>query len=100
MEIQLDTCEIIITASKALAQDVSTNMKGGWKKIPYMYKNMLFTMNSEDIETPANKINTQGIEIFDTKTNAKAHSLLEIRLKRQGLYYASLQIANVKQIAR
>ena len=48
MEIQLETCEIMITASKALDQYVSANTKGGWKKITYMYKKMLFVMNSED----------------------------------------------------
>ena len=58
--IQLETCESMITASKALAQDVSENTKGRWKKITYMYKNMLFAMNSEDEETPADKINTKG----------------------------------------
>ena len=48
---------------------VSTNTKGGWKKITSMYKETLLTMNEEDGEIPANKISTQGIEIFDTKTN-------------------------------
>ena len=100
MEIQLETCEIMITASKALAQDVSANMKGGWKKIPSMYKKMLFTMNSEDGDTPTKKSSTQGIEIFDTKTNTEAHILLYLGLKLQGIYYASLHIINVKQIAQ
>ena len=57
-------------------------------------------MNSEDGETPINEINTQGIEIFDTKTDTEAHSLLQLGMKRQGLYYSYLQIANVKQIAQ
>ena len=57
-------------------------------------------MNPEDVETPAEKISTQGIEIFDTKIDIKAHSLLDLGLKRKGLYYASLQINNVKQISR
>ena len=57
-------------------------------------------MNSEDRETPDNKISTQGIEIFDTHTYNKAHSLLELGLKRQGLYYLSLHIANVRKIAQ
>ena len=61
MAIQLETCEIMITASKAMAQYVSANTKGGWKKIPSMYKNMLLEMNSEDRETPTNEISTQGI---------------------------------------
>ena len=65
-----------------------------------MYNIMVFEMNSEDRETPTNKISTQGIEISDTNTDTKVHSFLEIRLKRQGLYYASLQITNVKQIAQ
>ena len=46
MAIQLETCKHMITASKALAQYVSANTKGGWNKIPYMYKKMIFTMNS------------------------------------------------------
>ena len=100
MAIQLETCENIITASKALAQYVSANKKGGWKKIPSMNKNMLFATNSEDRETSADKISTQGIEIFDTKTDTKDHSLLELGLKRQGLYYAYLQIDDVKQISQ
>ena len=45
-EIQFNTCESMITASKALAQDVSKNTKGGWNNIPSMYKKMLFTINS------------------------------------------------------
>ena len=65
-----------------------------------MYKNMIFAMNPEDRETPADKISTQGIEIFDIKTDTEAHILLEFGLKRQGLYYAYLQTANVKQIAQ
>ena len=56
-----------------------------------------FSMNSEDGETPTEEISTQGIEIFNTKTDTKSHSLLELGLKRQGRYYASLQISNVKQ---
>ena len=57
-------------------------------------------MNSEDRDTPANKISTQGIDIFDTKTDTQANSLLELELKRQGLYYAYLHISNVKKIAQ
>ena len=49
---------------------------------------------------PANKINTQGIEIFDTKKDTKDHGILELGLKRQVLYYKSLYIANVNQIRR
>ena len=45
----------MITASKALAQDISANTKGGCNKIPSMYKRMLFAVNSEYIETPAKK---------------------------------------------
>ena len=100
MKIQLEKCKSMITASKSLVQYVSENTKGGWKKIPSMYNKMLFTMNSEDIETTANKISTQGIEIINTNTDTKSHSLLEITLKHQGLYYTFLQIANVKQIVR
>ena len=47
-------------------------------------------MNSEDEKIPTDKISTQGIEIFDTKTDTESHSLLELVLKRQGQYYASL----------
>ena len=61
MEIQFETCKIMITASKALAQDVSENTKGGWKNIPSIYKKILFAVNSEDGETPTDKISTQGI---------------------------------------
>ena len=39
------------------------------------------------------------MEIFDTNTDTKSHSLLKLVLKLQVLYYTSLQIANVKQIA-
>ena len=46
MEIQLETYGIMITASKALDQDVSENTNGGRKKIPSMYKKILFTINS------------------------------------------------------
>ena len=63
-----------------------------------MYKNMLLEMNSEYGETPAKKIITQGIEILDTKTDTESHSLLELEMKHQGLYYRYLQIANVKKI--
>ena len=38
--------------------------------------------------------------IFDTNIDTKAHSLLEIGLKRQVLYYSSLHLANVKQLSR
>ena len=85
MAIQLETCKSMITASKALAQDVSKNTKGVWKKIPSMYKKMLSEMNLEDGDTPAKIICTQGIEIFNTKTDTKAHSLLYLGLKRQEL---------------
>ena len=51
----------MITAGKALAQDVSANIKGGCKKIPSIDKKMLFAMNSEDRYISANKISTQGI---------------------------------------
>ena len=61
MTIQLEIFKITIKASKALAQDVSENTKGGWKKITSMYKKMLFAMNIEDIETSANKVSTQEI---------------------------------------
>ena len=61
---------------------------------------MLFEINSEDGEILADKINTQWIEIFDTKTDTEAHSLLEIELKYQGLYYSYLQVANIKQISQ
>ena len=90
----------MITKSKALDQDVSANTKSGWKEIPYMYKKILFAMNPEDREAPADEISTQRIEIFDINIDTEAHSLLELGLKRQGIYYVSLQIANVKQIAR
>ena len=80
----------MIKASKALAQDVSANTKGGPKKIPSMYNKMLFLINSEDRDTPAEEIITQGIEILDTKTDTKDHSTLKLVLKHQGLYYASL----------
>ena len=50
-----------------------------------MYENMIFAMNPEDRETPADKISTQGIYIFDIKTDTEAHILLELGLKRQGL---------------
>ena len=90
IEIQLKTLKRTTTSSKALEQDVSKNMRGGWKKITSMYKKLLFATNSEDRDTPANKISTQGIENFDTKTDTEAQSLLEIVLKLQGLYYASL----------
>ena len=100
MAIQLETCESMITSIKALAQYVSSNTKGGWKKIPSMYKNIIFVMNSEDGETPADGINIQVIEISDTNTDTKARSLLGIGMKLQGLYYASLHIINVKQIAQ
>ena len=73
---------------------------GRRKKILYMYNKMLFAMNSENRYSPAEKISTQRIEIFDTKTDTEAHSLLELGLKRQGLYYVSLHISNVKQIAQ
>ena len=46
--IQLETCESMITASKALAQYVSENMKGVWNKIPSMYKNMIFAKKPEN----------------------------------------------------
>ena len=59
MEVQLETCNIMITSSKALAQGVSAITKGVRNKIPCMYNKMLFEMNSEDGETPANKISTQ-----------------------------------------
>ena len=100
MAIQLETYKITIKASKTLDQYVSANTKGGWKKIPYIYKKTIFTINSVERENPSDKISTQGIEIFNTKTYTKAHSLLEFGMKRQGLYYASLQITNVKQIAQ
>ena len=61
-----------------------------------MYKKMLLAMNSEDGETPTDEISTQGIEISDTNNDTEAHSLLELGLNRQGLYYKSLQITNVK----
>ena len=88
---------MIIIASKAVAQDVSANKKGEWNKIPSLYKNMLFAVNSEYEETPTDKISTQGIEIFDTKTDTEAHSLLELGLKCQGIYYAYLHIAYLKK---
>ena len=75
----------MIIVSKSLAQDVSESTKGGCKNIPYMYKKMLFVMNSEDGDTPVDKISTQGIEMFDTKTDTESHSLLELGLKRQVL---------------
>ena len=56
-------------------------------------------MSSEDRETLAKTFSTPVIEVLDTNTNTKDHSLLELGLKLQGLYYASLQISNVKQIA-
>ena len=65
-----------------------------------MYKNNIFAMNSEDIETPAKEISTKGIYIFDTNTDTESHSILKFRLKRQGLYYSSLYIANVNNIAQ
>ena len=34
------------------------------------------------------------------KTDTESHILLELGLKRQGLYYASLKIANITQIAQ
>ena len=40
------------------------------------------------------------MEIFDTKTDTEAQSILELGLKCHGLYYAYLHIANVKKIAR
>ena len=46
MVIQLETCGIMITESKALAQDVSANTKGVRKKIPSTYNKMIFAMNS------------------------------------------------------
>ena len=55
MVTQLNTCESMITASKALVQYISSNTKGGWNKIPSMYKKILFPMNSEDRETPLTK---------------------------------------------
>ena len=73
---------------------------GRRKMILSMYNKMLFAMNSEDGEIPVDKISTTGIEIFDTKTDTEAHSLLELVLKRKRPYYASLQIINVKQIAQ
>ena len=76
MEVQLETCNIMITSSKALAHNVSANMKGVWKKIPSMYKNVLFTTNLENGETLTDKIRTQGKEIFDANTNNEAHSIL------------------------
>ena len=36
----------MITSSKAPVQDVSADTKGGWKKIPSMYKKILFAINS------------------------------------------------------
>ena len=45
----------MITASKALDQDVSENTNGGRRKIPSMYKKILFTINSEDGENPTEK---------------------------------------------
>ena len=62
-----------------------------------MYKETLFDMNLEDGDIPADKISTQGIEIFDTKNDTESLSLFEIGLKPQGLYYEYLQIANVKK---
>ena len=47
-EIQFETCESMITASKALAQYVSENTKVGWEKIPSVYNKMLFSVNLED----------------------------------------------------
>ena len=61
---------------------------------------MIFAINSEDGETPTYEISTQRMEIFDTKTDTKDHSLLELGMKRQGLYYAYLKTANVKEISR
>ena len=55
MAIQLETCGIMIIASKELAQDVSANTKVGWKKIPSMYNKIIFVMNSEHGETPPTK---------------------------------------------
>ena len=82
MAIQLETCRSMITASKELDQDVSENTKCGWKKIPSMYKKMLFAMNSEDRETPAETISIRGIKILDTKTDTEGQSFLELVLKR------------------
>ena len=75
----------MIKASKALAQEYSANTKNGWKKIPSMYKKMLFEMNPENGETPVKKISNQGIEIFDKSYDTEAHSLLDLGLKHQGL---------------
>ena len=61
MSIRLETCKSMITASKALAQDISENTKGRHKKIPSIYKKMRFTINSKDGDIPADKIRTQGI---------------------------------------
>ena len=54
-------------------------------------------MNSDDRDTPTDIIIIQGIKIFDTETHTKSQSLLKFGLKLQGLYYTSLQIANVKK---
>ena len=65
-----------------------------------MYKKFIFAESSEDIETPADKVSTHGIEIFDIKIDTEAHILLELGLKRQGLYHTYLQITPVKQISQ
>ena len=90
----------MITAIKILAQDVLSNMNDGQKKINSMYKETLFDMNLEDGDIPADKISTQGIEIFDTKNDTESLSLFEIGLKPQGLYYEYLQICQCKKISR
>ena len=78
MRIQLETCKIMITASKALAQDISSNTKGELNKIPSMHKKMLSEINLEYRKIPSKEISTQGIEIFGTKIDTEAYSILEI----------------------
>ena len=68
--------------------------------MPSLYKNMLSAMNYKDRETPANEISTQGIDIFDTKTDTGSQSLLDLGLKLQGLYYECLQTAMITNSTR
>ena len=69
-----------------------------FEKFPNLIKSALLSFATTDLLNPAEKLGDEGLEIMKQKNDTDAHALLINTLKSNGIYFASLSIANAKEI--
>jgi hypothetical protein len=78
-------------------EDNDTKSKS-FAKCPNLTRKTLLAFATSDCLNPASKLHDSGLEIMKQRNDTDAHQLLHTTLQARGLFYATLSIANAKDI--